>query len=356
MRKVLTWCLLFLFLFSMSSLFFTGCDIGTTENESGSRVYLLNESDFELFCNEYKLSKNNFSKMSLAVSSTRRLSIGDTYYAVTYTVAENADDLLSDGKLSLMSQTAADCDAFEILETGVSDSSQVQIEREENSDASIRHYAITTQIESPKAVFYTYVKFQMKVETYLTFNYLMSASQLVSDPTMYADTMWEARVLYPKQVELYKFDLSYLDGDDYVDGRYNESDLVDEIQMKLGKEYYMVISLRMKSSIAENERDTVSLNINLSPYANIDGTLEVAGGVSLTERVTDNEKNINITFKLPYMEENEKDFRFIIKLKPTAVGTAQVNLSLQKNEISMITDQLVGEYDDHSELVITAGQ
>jgi hypothetical protein len=123
-------------------------------------------------------------------------------------------------------------------------------------------------------------------------------------------------VYYTEKIELSDFKIRYLEGKDYVDGRYSESSLKDSIDMEVGKTYYLVVSVNVQSMLEKADGETLTLETVITHLTLVNGTLDSADSGNFTETVDGPEKSMKVTFKIPDPSEGVKKYDFVYKLIP----------------------------------------
>lgn len=326
----------------------SGSGGSVSKGDSKNLCYIMKEQDFFDFNTFIKESKyGDKSERTLPKDYkpvvADSLSMGETYYVVCYTAAATSDESnleFRDGELRLSVEDGVKIsDALEVNEYGEWTSAVrgASLAHEEQGDSTIS-YSVVPYGESPEAEFVLYVQFTAKSEAKLDVSYHLGSTTKKNTFGVANTSTATANIYFDKKISLSNLDISYLTSDTYVDGRYDAASLTGDVTMKVGKEYYMVITATMKSLITEGSNDKLKLNVKVSPLAVVDGTLEEAGSGDFTEKSNEEktEKNISVTFKIPEPEEGDKQIRFIVKLTPVSLRNPTVAISFSGEQISVI--------------------
>ena len=321
-----------------------GCS-GSKGNGGGKTVneaYVIKEKDFSEFESNMLPGKKLTGKYT--VPSVEELTVGESYYVVAYTVAETLDgstvEFSDNGFLEIKevaSGISAD-EAFEVTDFGGVGAEGVTVKlSNEGDDTGSLNYNVSVTATEQSAEFITYVKFTAKAGGELAVKYYVNGTVKRGEYGLSTNTAnIRSKLTYPDKILLSELSVSYLESDKYVDGRYDKTSLLDSVEMSVGKNYYMVVSAKIKSLLTVKESGNVTLNVRLAPYTVIDCTLEVAVSGSADETVDKTVKNISATFKIPEASEGDKEVTFIIKLTPAAVGEAKASVTFTANEVSIL--------------------
>ena len=331
-----------------------GCSRSDNLSKQGytrNTCYIISEDDFNNFhqfvpttSTVTEEEKNNYR-----IPYLEKLTAGETYYIVGYTVAETKDDSViqfwDDCGFTLKANMPV-TDAIEIIESGATvydGGTTLSINRMEDKEANERQmfFNVLPTAVSGKAEFTVSLKIKVKTEMRLSVDYQVVGSRYHSygkNPYFdRANSVSEtyATAFFEKKIGLSEINVKYLESKDFINGRYEASSLVDSVDMKVGKNYYMVLSAKLTSYINEGNGETFDLNLKL-PIAFIDGTLEEAGSGSFSESRTDTEKNISVSFRIPESSEGEKNITCIVKLIPVALGTQEISIAPSAEMISIL--------------------
>lgn len=338
----------------LAAAFFTllllvGCSRETAPQGYISNVcYILNENDFYEFQTKYPTTATEKEKEEYSVPYLEELTAGESYYIVGYTYAKTADESAVQFQDNRGFTIKADKEIGDVLE--VVDSGCVSIggaratvtkETVEDDDGKRLFYNVSPTATEGIAEFISYVKVEIKSEATVNIDYQVVASQYIGSrgsPVFdTANTVSEgyAKTYYSKKIEISLITARYLESHNYIDGRYNSDNLVKSVDMKVGKVYYMVIVANVLSKIETSENDTFTLEIKL-PRTVLDGTLEMAGSGNFSETVSDTEKSIKVTMKIPEAVEGVKKLECIIKLVPVALGNPSAGIAFSADKVSIL--------------------
>ena len=178
-----------------------------------------------------------------------------------------------------------------------------------------------------------YVSFQPKKDMRLNITYGVNATAVGSgqyDDGHVSELTLDA--VHENRVDLSDIKVSYLEGGDYVDGKYDKSDLksADEINMKVSETYYMVVNGKLMPHFSEKRfGNSVSLKIAFPLASRVSATLDTASSGTYTEETNEekNKKTISVEIKLPDNAEEEKEFTVIIRLVPQFALDVYVDLA-----------------------------
>lgn len=311
------------------------------KGETKNSVYVIKAADFSGFQKNMLPSNGGW----YTVPAVDELSAGESYYVVAHTVAETLDGsavkFSDSGLLEIRdaSSTMLMKSDVKVEDYGVftSDGVSAEITCTKETDGMIG-YRVTADSTHSKAEFIVYVKFTSNADGELDVKYYMNGTTKKGVYGLSSNSaLAKVKIFYSKKVTLSDLMVSYLDSENYVDGRYDKTSLVDSIDMNAGRDYYMVVSANIRSMLSEENGEKIKINFKLSPPSVINGTLEEAGsGVGFSETETENEKNITVSFKLPESGEMDKKLTFIIKLSPLAEGEAKASISFSAEEISVL--------------------
>ena len=363
--------LLILTLAAVTVSVFIGCSFfGGGSSGKGStvnRCYIISSKDLDAYL-ENMLPSNGGEKKKdsdgYTVPKVEELTIGETYYVLGYTSASTKDGSkleFSTGEFVLRTgdeNLPIEDDVLEIKDSGSFGSNGASAGvRVNEKNGSMVTFTVTPYADGSEALFVSFIEIEVKTELELDVEYRVNATIKKNTYGVANTVKASASALYPDKLEMNELKVSYLDGSNFVDGRYETSSLVESIEMKVGKEYFMVISAKVKSLIEEktgddgdygyedeNEPDkTVTLTVKISPRNIADGTLEEAGAGNFSESQTDTEKTIKVTFKIPEIEEGEKQMEFIIKITPVSLGSPTVSYDFSASGVSIIGSQRKAE-------------
>ncbi len=333
-----------------STLLYALCSCGDKDDINVcNRSFIVDEESFREFQSKaanYGYDGNGEAPMPESVSE---LTEGKTYYFVGYTRAETADESPlnyhnSTNRLKIsatLDEKSIPVDtAVEIRDSFAYGKNYPSVYREDDN-ADTAELSITIAPDESFDEFYVFVCFDAKAEATLSFDYYVSADTEENKAASgyYEHSRLSINSYLEKKIQIDRFEAKYLDSVTYAGGRYQETDLVDYLDMKVGKEYFMVFSTAVTSLLDVSNNETVTLSFKISPLSNIIGTLDTASGGELYESVTETEKIISITFDVPEPEEGSKKYNFIIKLVPISLGNPNVNIAFAADGMSIIGDK-----------------
>ncbi len=337
-----------------AAVVFVGCSFGGGGGSKGAisnRCYILKGADLDGFLSNMLPIDDGEgkekSKEEYEVPAVNEMSIGDTYYIVCYTKASTKDDsklAFNSGELVLRTGDASVSieDAVEVLDYGnfslAGSGADVALDE---IDGSVATYKVTPYADGSEAQFVVFLEIKIKTEVKLSAEYSVNGTIKKNTYGVASKSTAKANAYYPEKVNLSELNISYLTSESYGDGRYDTASLVSSVDMKVGKEYFMVITAKIKSLIEKSVDETILLNVNVSPLSVVDGTLEEAGSGTFDEATNPDmtEKNISVSFKIPEPEEGDKTITFIVKLTPISLGSPTVKISFSATEISIIGNQ-----------------
>lgn len=327
-----------------------------------SVAYILNESDFQNLKKDVESGKS-VKKWKDKYTSVTELSVGGTYYAVGYTVAETKDrstvKFKRGGGFYFSDEMGGEVSLGGVYEGYIPiDSHKPTVARISGSDDYYLHYEVTVPEGGRKAEICTYIMFTPHEDMRLNLSYEMNATRYEHDASY--GGAFERKVeltldcYHANKVDLVDMKVSYLEGADYVDGKYDELKLKNaertevygadylKMDMRLHETYYMVISGKLKPRFSQITGETVSLDVAVLPTENVSATLETASSGTYTEKTQDGTKFITVEFKLPENAEEEKEFSLIVKITPLSGENISAELLfLSNNEISVVGENRV---------------
>ncbi len=348
--------LLSLILLLLSASLLASCS--SEENgERGNRIFILNQTDAENFKKIYnglidgsgRSTREDVKRALSELKTSEIINIGERACIVAYTYAETSDESipsLSGGGITLSAEhlgerleldTVMDITSAQTFARLSGDYSQLPAPE---VIGGVTSYKVIPDITQNGVMIFTFISFEVKSEATLKADYTMKATTKEDRiGSEYESVGAKAVMAYGKRCELEEFKLSFLEGGKYTDGRYEENELKDLIDMTEGKEAYGVISFKLKAYFEKSENDTVTLVLKISPSSKINGTLDYASGGEVTQSETETEKLIYIKLKLPNSEEDTKEHKFIIKLIPFESGRVNISSELRADGISIIGNE-----------------
>lgn len=333
-------------LIALAVIALVGCSFGGggSKGSTQNQCYILKESDFDTFF-ENRFSTDEESgkkkdKEEYKVPAVEEITVGETYYAVGFTSASTSDGSnvkFRNGELALCTKDS-DIQLDDVLEIFDNGGSGASVYEKEHHGWKVT-FEVDPHVNGAEVKFMVFIQFIAKADVELTAEYSIIAT--VKENTFGTSNHPSASVnaYYDKKIELRDLSISYLTSEAYGDGRYNTASLTDTVEMKVGREYFMVITAKVKSLLTESDNETFDLNVNISPLSLVDGTLEEAGSGTFDESKTDTETNISVSFKIPEPEEGEKSITFIVKLTPVSLGSPSVKVDFSATEISILGNQ-----------------
>ncbi len=352
MKTKLKAAIVVLTLVALGAVALVGCSFGggSSKGSTSNQCYIIKSDDFydfqtNMLSTDEEDGKKKKDGEEYEVPDVSEMTIGETYYVVCFTKASTSDDSnleFKGGEIILRTEDSEIniFDAVEVKDTGdfSSGGSGAGVVLEEE-DGSMATYKVTPYADSSEAKFAVYLEIEVKTEFNLSAEYYAGATVKKNTYGVASRAHANASAYYPKKINLSDLSISYLTSDAYGDGRYDTANLVSSLDMKVGREYFMVITAKVKSLLTESNNETINLNVNVSPLSVVDGTLEEAGSGQFNETKTDTEKNISVSFKIPEPEEGDKAISFIIKLTPVSLGSPNVKISFSATEISILGNQ-----------------
>ena len=304
-----------------------------------SFVYVLGESDFVSLKEDLESGKNAVRCIEKYTPVTE-LKVGERYYAVGYTYAETKGGSERGSGFYFSDEKDGEILSTDILSSGGSiEIDKFKPEVAQNGTSPESNGYIYYSVAIPKLSMKhkveacSYVSFMPRNDMRINITYGVNATALDSD--MYEDGYTDEITLdavYEKRVDLLDIKVSYLEGGDYVDGKYDKSDLksADEINMKVSETYYMVVNGKLMPHFSEKRfGNSVSLKIAFPLASRVSATLDTASSGTYTEETNEekNKKTISVEIKLPDNAEEEKEFTVIIRLVPQFALDVYVDLA-----------------------------
>ncbi len=352
MKRKLKAVLFVLVLIALSTVAFVGCSFGGGGGSKGvttNRCYILRSGDFDGFLSNMLSSEEDGEKKKdkdkYEVPAVEEMTIGDVYYVVCYTKASTKDGSnLEFAKGELILRTGDSeiliSDAIEVLDYGDAYSNGAGVGVvSDDEDGSMLTYKVSPYANGSEAQFVVFLEIKVKAEVNLSAEYSVNGTIKKNTYGVASRSTAKANAYYPNKINLSELNISYLSADAYGEGRYDTSSLVSSVDMKVGKEYFMVITAKVKSLLEKSDNEMLTLDVNVSPLSVVDGTLEEAGSGQFSETKTDTEKNISVSFKIPDPSEDYKEITFIIKITPVSLGSPSVKIGFSATEISILGNQ-----------------
>ena len=317
-----------------------------------SFVYVLAEKDFESLKKELEAGKDTVKTIEKYTPVTE-LAVGESYYAVGYTVAENnVSKPIKFEKGSgfyVSNEKNGELYGFDIFTTAgyisVNRAQPVVSNIGESSEKNSYVYhgvTLSDTYTGKKVELCTYLYFTPRSDMRLNITYGVNAS--VSGDR-FGDGYVSEVVLdscYEKKVDLIDMSVSYLAKADYNGGRYDEASLQSTLDMSANETYYMVIRGKLKPRFSQNTGEVATLGVTFPLAERVSATIDSASSGTYTEKLYDNEKLIRINIKLPENAEEEKDFELIVKLIPKVSQKVYVDIAFfSSNEISVVGEKRV---------------
>lgn len=320
-----------------------------------SFAYILNENDFESLKKDLEAGKT-VTKSFEKYTPVTELLVGETYYAVGYTVAETNDKSAVKFKKG-SGFYFSDEKAGEIDVSSMSVCKYISIGDKEpvvsglgdlSENRRSYHYEVSMPEDYNRRVteICTYVIFTPERDMRLRISYGVNAS---STKERFGDGYFTeifADAYHTKKVDLVDMNVSYLDKESYKGGRYDDADLKSSVDMVLSETYYMVVKGRLRPRFSQTTGETVTLKVVFPLASRVDATLDSASSGSYTEKTYESTDQtiINVDFKLPENVEEEKDFTLILRLVPKYVGDVYADLAFFSSDgISVVGEERVIE-------------
>ena len=342
----------------------SGAGGGESNGGKGKTVnnaYIINAIDFGAY-RDHLLLPENEKDDKYTVPAVTELTAGNDYYIIAHTIGETRDGskivFKEDSSLSLSSsdgRVGVD-DLIEVLDEGEIGLGRVtpKISEPESKDGVIT-YNVSASAKDPSAEFTVFVKFTAKTEGKLHVKYNVRGTVKKNEYSAIKAAEVEANVYFTDKVELNDVKVSFLASESYVDGNYDEAALADTLTMNVGKSYYMVISAKMRSLIEGSDTRQATLGVKVSPYSVLDGTVEV-GPAGVTETTSGIYRNISAKFSMPEEMNEEREYKFIIKLIAATNGKANIDVSFSTVGISLVgTKKVEKTFYVASETVVSEG-
>ncbi len=330
---------------------FTSCkeDKDSETHEIGNSSFIIEkQSSGDFMANVETYKQNKDAKAPIPVSA-KDIVVGKAYLFVGYTCAQTLDgsSLVFDNENNYLRITA-EIDGEQVPTESVLETNSYYSEHKVNKGftrfeekypkTDVMEFSVQPNSKNDFEDFYVFLEFSVNTEASLTFDYFVKAdtSEGVSDPSYYGHSVTKINSYLEKKIQIDRFEAKYLDSTKYVNGRYQETDLEDHIDMKVGKEYFTVFSTAVTSLLEQSNNESFTLTFKISPLSNIIGTLDSANGGKLEEQVSESEKLISITFDVPEPEEGSKKYDFIIKLVPVSVGSPTLGIAFSADGLSFV--------------------
>ncbi len=294
------------------------------KNGGYSVAYILSEGDFLNLKKDVE-SGRSVKKWKDKYTSVTELNVGETYYAVGYTVAQTNDRSPVEFERGSGFDFSDEKDGEIYLGAAYESyipigSHKPSIERISDSDDYYLHYEVTVPPEGGrKAEICTYIMFTPYEDMRINLTYGMKATRTKGNYGHGKTAEITVDSYHADKVDLVDMKVSYLTSENYVDGKYDESKLQNTVDAKIGETYYMVITGKLKPRFNQSDGKSVSLEFAAFPSSNVLATLETASSGTYTEKTINDTRFITVEFKLPENAEEEKEFTVIVKLTPTSV-------------------------------------
>lgn len=295
---------------------------GFTKNS----VYVIKAEDFEEF-KEAALG-GSWKRMSYKVPVVSEMSTGETYYIIGHTVGQTRDgsDIqLEGGRMQIIGREVYSgnglintYNAIDHLSSGSFGPDETEVVFERDTIYGDNSYDVSAEATGKKTEYFVYAEIKVKKEMKMCVNYHIKGT--VSEDKYGEEIVGEtaANVYYTQQIQLSNLKYRYLEGKDYVDGRYSESALKESIDMEIGKTYYLVVSVNVQSMLEKSDGETLTLETKIPHLSLLNGTLDSADSGNYTETVESGEKIMRVTFKIPDPDVGEKNYVFVYKLTPVS--------------------------------------
>ena len=136
-----------------------------------------------------------------------------------------------------------------------------------------------------------------------------------------------APVVYSEELTI-----SFASEEDCPAGNIKDSALKSAMDFELNKTYYIVIDYAYTAPRDSNGRDNICADINLSPASNVSATLEETASANFSEKVVDDELNINIKYSVPEKEGDQKYIRIVVRVIPLKSDISYVRATFSLND------------------------
>lgn len=330
----------------LTSCTFVGCSLfaggSSSKGSTSNSVYIMKPDDYTAFCDNMFTSESDSKKKkddSYTAPDLEELTIGETYYIVCFTTAETSDG--SDIKFGKVGSIdirldSSESEIEEVIEIENCWGSHAIVSYD-SGDGDMLEFSVDPNTSGSKAEFVAVIEFCVNKEAKLDVSYHINGTSKKDTYGIGNSATSSASAYYSRKINISDLKVSYLHSDNFVYGRYDAASLVSSIDMKVGRDYYMVISAKIKSEIAEINNDMVTFNMHLSSRNILDGTLEEAeSGENYSEPTTKTEKNIIFSYEIPEADDGEKAIEIIIKLTPVSLGNPTVSFSFSADQISVL--------------------
>lgn len=304
-----------------------------------SFVYVITQNDFLSLKEDLEKGKNAVKCIEKYTPVTE-LNVGERYYAVGYTYAETKGGSERGSGFYFYDEKDGEILPVDILSSGGCISvNKFTPDVGKNATAPESNGYLFYSVAVPKlsmkhkVEICAYVSFQPQKDMRLNITYGVNATAVESgqyDDGCVGEVTIDA--VCEKRVDLSDMKVSYLNGEDYVDGKYDKTDLksADEINMKVSGTYYMVVTGKLKPHFSEKRfGNSVSLKIAFPLASRVSATLDTASSGTYTEETDENKnkKTLSVEIKLPDNAEEEKEFTVIIRLVPQFTLDVYVDLA-----------------------------
>ena len=111
-------------------------------------------------------------------------------------------------------------------------------------------------------------------------------------------------------------------------GNIKDRALKSAIDFELNKTYYVVIDYTYTAGKDGNYADNLYADITFFPASNVSATLEETASASFSEKVVDDELNINIRYAVPEKAGKEKKIRAVVRIIPLKSQITYISASL----------------------------
>ena len=294
--------------------------------DSPNRVYIIKSEDYGEFKENIFRDNSDYE-----VPSVDELSAGEKYCIVVCTHAKTKDGSnleFDNGSLKL---TLIGSDVPIIQALDLKNASGLVAANE-----TTLKFAIDPKFDAPEKKFTYCYEFTARGEGTLSAEYSL---QWTAKKNFFINTRSATATVdmsFPKKVEFDDFSVRYLESGAYVDGRYNESDLKRTQPMTVGKDYYIVVTVKAESMFDENEGEKITLTLEHTASKYINSTLESADSGKHEEYTTEGGKLIRVSFNAPISDSGEKEIVCIFKISPLAAGSADLKLKFTSTDVGIV--------------------
>ena len=298
-------------------------------NSEGNYVYIIKAEDYDEFKSSFFESKEKYK-----VPKVEELKEGEKYCVVVCSKAQTKDgsDLKYDDGELIISLENSDIPILQVLDITSDSDLRSPYSVSQNSVK----FNFTPNGSGPRELVFRKLEFTAKGEGTLNAEYSLKWTATDGFYTKTNTPTASASLSFAKNIELKDLSVKYLNSENYVDGKFNPSHLRSEMQMTVGKEYYVVVTATAKAAFNEGDGEELLLMMEHLASDKIDVTLEMADSGKYESGNTENGKYASVSFKAPTKKSEEKDIVCIFKVTPKAAGNPELDFKFTSYDVGIV--------------------